>query len=64
MTIGEYLKKEIEGQGRTQVWISEKIGLDKQSFNRKIKNSTFTADELIKISKLLNIDLNKMKEEL
>ncbi|MDV3428297.1 MAG: helix-turn-helix domain-containing protein [Bacillota bacterium] len=64
MNIGEYIKEEIKNQGRTQKWVAEKIEMDVNTFNRKINNDTFAADELIKIAKILNIDLNKLKEEL
>jgi len=64
LNIGEYIKEEIKNQGRTQKWVAEKIEMDVNTFNRKINNDTFAADELIKIAKILNIDLNKLKEEL
>lgn len=63
MNIGEYIKEEIKNQGRTQKWIAKKIEMDVNTFNRKINNDTFAADELIKIAKILNIDLNKLKED-
>ena len=64
MNIGEYIKEEIKNQGRTQKWVAEKIEMDVNTFNRKINNDTFAADELIKIAKVLDINLNKLKEEL
>ena len=62
MNLGDYIKQEIEKQGRTQKWVAEQMNVDRKTFNRKLKTDYFTAQELLQVSKILNLDLNKLKE--
>lgn len=64
MKIGEYISQVLESQGRRQKWLAEQLNISEAKLSYKINNNAIKADELIKISKLLNIDLNKLKEEL
>jgi len=62
--ISEYISNIIKQQGRKNNWVAEQCNISYSTFMNKLNNDTFTATELICISKLLNIDLNKLKEEL
>lgn len=62
MNLGDYIKQEIEKQGRTQKWVAEEMNIDRKTFNRKLKTDYFTAQELLQVGKILNLDLNKLKE--
>jgi hypothetical protein len=64
MKVGEYISKVLKSQGRQKTWLAEQLNISKEGLNYKIKADAFKANELIKISELLNIDLNKMREEI
>jgi len=62
--ISEYISKIIKQQGRKNNWVAEQCNISYSTFMNKLNNDTFTATELIKIAKILDINLNKLKEEL
>lgn len=64
MDIAEYIDKVRESQGRSKAWVAEQININYKTFIDRTTHNRFTADDLIKISKILNINLEKMKEEL
>jgi hypothetical protein len=63
MNVAEYIAKVIEEQGRTKTWIAEQSDIKYKTFVDKLTYNRFTAEELIIIAKVLNIDLNKLKED-
>ena len=60
--IAAYIVKTLKEQGRSKKWLCETIGINYKTFMRKIKKNSFSATELIKIAKVLDINLNKLKE--
>jgi hypothetical protein len=64
MKASEYIDKVIEDQGRTKAWVASKSDINYKTFIDKLKHDRFTADELLLIGKVLNLDLNRIKEEL
>lgn len=62
--ISEYISNIIKQQGRKNNWVAEQCNISYSTFMNKLNNDTFTATELIKIAKILDINLNKLKEEL
>lgn len=54
---------ELKKQGRTRKWLAEQLELSEKVLSYRFKNNTFTAVELLNVFELLNIDLNKFKEE-
>jgi hypothetical protein len=62
MRICEYIEEIIEEQGRRKDWVAERSGIKYKTFLDKLDKDTFTAYELVNIGKLLDIDLNKLKE--
>lgn len=64
MTIGEYIKNHIKEEGRTTKWISEMLGINYKTFVGKLNRNTLSADELFKISVLVDINLEHMKFDL
>lgn len=64
MNIGEYIKKCIKENGRTTLWVSEKLGINYKTFVGKLNRNTLSADELFKVSILVDIDLEEMKSNL
>ena len=64
MKVAEYINKVIEDQGRNKTWVADRCEINYKTFVDKLKNNRFTADDLLKVSKVLNINLENMKEEL
>lgn len=64
MDIAEYIEQVRKNQGRTKTWVAEQININYKTFVDRVTHNRFTADDLIKISKVLNIDLEKMKGEI
>lgn len=63
MNIGNLIFDELKNQGRKKVWLAEKIGIPNSTLSDKIKKDTFSAEELIKLSIFLDIDLEYIKEK-
>lgn len=58
------LKKEITKKNLSIEELSEKIGIDKSTFYRRLEynGKKFTIEEVIKISKVLNLDRKKVDD--
>ena len=64
MNIADVIKEKIKNNGIKQTFIAEKIGLNNVSFTDRLNGKVkFKTDEVFKLAKILNIDLNKFKEE-
>jgi hypothetical protein len=57
------IKKIIKEQGIKKNWLADKVDINYKTFVDKLTYSRFTAEEFLRIAKVLNIDLNKLKEE-
>jgi DNA-binding XRE family transcriptional regulator len=42
--------------------LADKVGITRQSIGYKLKENSFTANELLRIAKVLGIDLNELKD--
>lgn len=62
--LGDYIKNCIKEEGRTISWVSEKLGINYKTFTTKLDRNTMSADELLKISVLLGINLENLKSDL
>lgn len=62
MNIGEYVSKLIDDQGREKKWVAEKIGVQYRTFLYRLERNGLLAEDLLKLSEVLGIDLNKLKE--
>lgn len=58
MTVSEHIICSLEYRGATKQWLAEKLGITKQTMNYKLTHNSFTAEELLKIAKVMDIDLN------
>ena len=57
----EYIKKELEKQGKSFYWLSKQTGITQQAFcNMRERNSTLTAENIIKVANALNISVLKL----
>jgi hypothetical protein len=63
MTVTEFIEQYRKEQGREKIWLAEKLGITKQVLNYKFSNNSFTAEELVSLGNLLNMDLNRLKED-
>jgi hypothetical protein len=64
MNLGEYISQLIEQQGRTKVWVAEQSDINYKTFVDKLTRDTITGKELLKIAKILNIDLEQLKNQI
>lgn len=64
MSIGEYIKKFIKENGYTPVWVAEKLEMNYKTFMGKLNRNSLTADELLKVSTLIEMNLEEVKNEL
>jgi plasmid maintenance system antidote protein VapI len=63
MYIGEHIQKILDEQGRSQVWLADKIGINDKTFSGKLKRNSITGEELLRIAKVLGINLEELKGE-
>lgn len=63
LNISKLLENTLKNQGRSKIWLSEVTGINYKTLTGKFKRDSFEGLELIKISKVLGIDLNELKEE-
>lgn len=61
MNLGEYIASVIERQGRTKTWVSDKSGINYKTFVDKLNRDSITGKELLRIAKVLNINLEELK---
>jgi len=64
MNTGQYILSVLKDQGRSQVWLADKLGVHEKTFSNKLRRNSITGDELLQIAKLLSIDLEKLKNEI
>lgn len=61
--ISNYLKKYFKENGITQQEVSDRTGIERPKVNLSLNGKRkLTADELIKIAIVFDLDLNKIKE--
>ena len=63
MNIADVIKEKIKNNGIKQTFLAQKLEMTRQQFNQKLQKNTFKTDEIFKLADILNIDLNKFKEE-
>jgi len=64
MKIAEYILEVLNSQERAKSWLADKINISKQAINYKFKSNSFTGEEVFKITKVLNINLEEMREKI
>lgn len=64
MNVAKIISETIDDQGREIKRVAEKVDIPYTTFLYKLKNDYFLAEELLKISKLLNINLEKLKNKI
>jgi len=62
ITIAQYILNILNNQERAKSWLADKVDISKQALNYKFSNNSFTAEELVRIAKVLNINLEELKE--
>jgi len=64
MKVSDYILEILNSQERQKSWLADKVNISKQAINYKFKNNSFTAEELFEITKVLNINLEEMRDEI
>ncbi len=64
MNIGQYIKNNLKSEGRSIRWLSKQLNINEYTLNGKINRNSITAEELLKIGKILDWDLNKLRDEI
>ncbi|EQB4341626.1 TPA: hypothetical protein ACXDAZ_002642 [Clostridium botulinum] len=64
MNVAKIISKTIEDQRHDIKWVAGKVDIPYTTFLYKLKNDNFLAEELLKISKLLNINLEELKNKI
>ena len=60
MRISDILDNKLKDNGVSKVWLSKKINMSYSTLSHKFANDTFTAYDLIRICKLINVELNSL----
>lgn len=63
MILGEYITSIIEQQGRTKVWVADQADINYKTFVDKLANNRITGEELLRIGKVLNVQLDELKKD-
>jgi len=61
MDIGKYIKNILESKGYTQRQLADKLNIDEKRFSYRLTNNSLSAQELIEIATILDLDLNQLK---
>lgn len=64
MNLGEYISNIIDQQGRTKVWVAEQSGINYKTFVDKLTRDTLKGIDLLRVAKVLNINLEELKEKI
>ncbi|GAA0082878.1 hypothetical protein [Clostridium sp. CTA-6] len=64
MNVAQVIIETIKDQRHDIKWVAEKVEIPYTTFLYKLKNDNFLAEELLKIGKLLNIDLEELKNKI
>ena len=63
MKVADYILGILNSQERQKSWLADKVNISKQAMNYKFKNNSFTAEELLTVSEVLNIKFEELKEK-
>ena len=63
MNLGELIENVIKQQGRTKTWVADQSEIKYKTFVDKIMRNSFTGEELLRVAKVLNINLEELKGE-
>jgi hypothetical protein len=62
MKVNEFINKKIKDRGLLKKFIARQIGMNDNTFNWKLqKEYRLKAEDIIKLSKILQFDLNELK---
>ncbi|KAA9007346.1 hypothetical protein F4V43_02345 [Paenibacillus spiritus] len=61
MHLGNYISDIIKEKGFIKAWVAEKANIKYKTFLDKIATDRFTGKELLRIAKVLGIELDELK---
>ena len=62
MNISEEIKNKIQEKGLKLNFVAEQLNIPAQNLSYKLLKNSLKANEVFKLAKILNINLNKFKE--
>ncbi|MEC4565372.1 hypothetical protein L8C07_05395 [Paenibacillus sp. CMAA1739] len=63
VNLGKYIKDIIKAQGRTIAWVSDQLSFNERTLAGKLNRNSVSGDDLMRLSILLGINLEELKEE-
>lgn len=64
MTLGDRIKHIIKNEkGMTMVWVADKLGINEKTFIGRLNLNRLSAEDLLKIAMVCNIDLNELRDK-
>ena len=64
MKIAEKVEKIIKEKGITKKWLAQKCNIKYKTFMDRLYRDRFTAYDIVVIGKVLDVDLNELKDEI
>lgn len=62
INLGSFIENLMNEKGMSKIWVAAKVDINYKTFVVKLKKDSFTGLEIIKLAKLLEIDLNNMRD--
>lgn len=62
--IGNLIRDELRRQGRTNQWLADQLDIDRRTLQRLYNKPSIDTQQLLRISKILGVDLFKYYSEL
>lgn len=62
--LSKFILQELKKQGRTKIWLAEKIPVNYKSFANRLNKGSITITELLKTCEVLNLDIDIIYKEI
>ena len=61
--LSEYIEEVIKEKGHTKTWVAEKAEINYKTFIDKLTRDTINGKELLRIAKVLGVNLEELKKK-
>lgn len=61
--LSDYIAEVIKEKGHTKTWVAEKAEINYKTFIDKLTRDTINGKELLRIAKVLGVNLEELKEK-
>ncbi len=62
--LSKHITETIQQQGRTKTWVAEQSRINYKTFVDKLSRNTLKGEDLLRIGRVLGIDLNELKNKI